>query len=116
MAWGEVETESEFDDWYAGLTDRESATVDFYVDLLEEHGVQLGEPYTRQLSGKLRELRFHLGHDQVRVTYYIATGRRIILLTVFRKTRGQERREIERARRAMERCIAQGHTAEEGGL
>jgi hypothetical protein len=39
----------------------------------------LGEPYTRQLDGKLRELRFHLDRRAVRVTYWIASGRRIVL-------------------------------------
>jgi len=29
----------------------------FYIDLLGEHGFPLGEPYTKQLDGKLRELR-----------------------------------------------------------
>lgn len=43
----------------------------------------------------------------------IASGRRIVLLTVVAKTRMRERAEIERARRAMERCIAERHTAEE---
>ena len=113
MGWGEVEPEPEFDEWYAGLTDEESATVDHYVELLEEEGVLLGEPYTRQLSGKLREHRFHLGRDQMRVTYYVASGRRIILLTVFRKTKYRERHEIERAVDAMNRCVKEGHSAEE---
>jgi hypothetical protein len=36
------------------------ATAAFYVDLLAERGTLLGEPYTRQLDGKLRELRFRL--------------------------------------------------------
>jgi phage-related protein len=72
----------------------------------------LSEPYTRQLDGKLRELRFHLDGEAVRVTYWIASGRRIVLLTVFRKTRMREEREVERARRALRRCIAQAHTAE----
>ena len=76
-------------------------------------GVLLDEPYTRQLDGKLRELRFHLEGQRVRVTYWIAPGRRIILLTVFRKTRQREAREVERARRAMQRCIDETHTAEE---
>ncbi len=73
----------------------------------------LGEPYTRQLNGKLRELRFHLVRDAVRITYWIASGRRIILLTVFRKQRMRETAEIERAVRAMERCIVEAHTVEE---
>ncbi|MFC0864566.1 type II toxin-antitoxin system RelE/ParE family toxin [Sphaerimonospora cavernae] len=73
----------------------------------------LGEPYTRQLYGKLRELRFHLAREAVRISYWIAPGRRIILLTVFRKQRMRETAEIERAVRAMKRCIAEAHTAEE---
>ncbi len=35
----------------------EYGTVRFRIDLLEQFGVLLEEPYTRQLSGKLRELR-----------------------------------------------------------
>jgi hypothetical protein len=113
MSWGEVETEPEIDEWYTGLSIEESAAVDVYIDLLEEQGVHLGEPYTRQLAGKLRELRFHLHREQVRVTYYIATGRRIILLTVFRKTKNRQRDEIARAIKAMERCVSEGHTSAE---
>ena len=48
------------------------------------------------------------------MTYWIATGRRIVLLTVFVKSRMREDREIERARRALARCIAEEHVAEEG--
>jgi len=68
----------------------------------------------RHLGGKLRELRFYLGPtgDAVRISYYITTGRRIILLTVFRKQRQRENTEVERGRRAMEKCIAEGHTVE----
>ena len=40
--------------------------------------------------------------------------RRIILLTVFRKQRMRERAEVARARRAIERCIREGHTLEKG--
>lgn len=48
-----------------------------------------------------------------RISYYFAAERRIVLLTVFRKQRQNERIELQRATRAMERCIAEGHTAEE---
>jgi phage-related protein len=57
------------------------------LDLLAEQDPLLSEPYTRQLDGKLRELRFHLGGQAARVTYWIASRRRIVLLTVFGKTR-----------------------------
>lgn len=47
------------------------------------------------------------------MTYWIATGCRIVLLTVFRKTRMRERREIARAYRAWQRCVTQAHTVDE---
>ena len=111
--WGVVEAEPEVASWLKSLSDEEFGHAQFYIDLLEREGVLLGEPYTRHLRGKLRELRFYLGTERVRVPYYIATGRRIILLTVFRKTQKQEASEIERAERAMDRCIRAGHVAEE---
>ncbi|WP_280451999.1 type II toxin-antitoxin system RelE/ParE family toxin, partial [Nocardia cyriacigeorgica] len=43
------------------------------------------------LDRKLRELRFHLDGLSVRITYWIASGRRIVLLTVFVKSRMRER-------------------------
>jgi hypothetical protein len=100
-------------EWLAGLTEDEYGVVEYHLNLLEERGALLGEPDTRQLRGKLRELRFYLGRDPTRITYFIASGRRIILLTVFRKTRRRERAEIDRAEAAMMRCIAEGHTAED---
>jgi hypothetical protein len=75
--------------------------------------VLLGEPYTRQLDGKLRELRFYCGGARTRVTYWIAPERRVIMLTVFRKTRMRESDEVERARRALKRCQVEKHTADE---
>ncbi len=111
--WGSVELEPEVETWLAGLPALEFGQAQFYIDLLEQQGVLLGEPYTRQLFGKLRELRFYIGASRIRVTYYVASGRRIVLLTVFSKSARREPREIERAIRAMERCIAEGHTAEE---
>ena len=73
----------------------------------------LDGPHSRQIDGKLRELRFYLANRSTRLTYWIAPGRRIILLTVFAKTRQRERHEIERARRAMERCQIEDHTVED---
>jgi hypothetical protein len=113
MAWGTVELEPEVRDWLEGLSTVAFVTAAFYVDLVAERGPLLGEPYTRQLDGKLRELRFHLDRRSVRITYWIASGRRIVLLTVFAKSRMQELREVERARRALARCIAENHSLDE---
>jgi transcriptional regulator with XRE-family HTH domain len=52
---------------------------------------------------------FHLLRQQTRVTYWPAPGRRVILLTVFRKTRGAETAEVARALRAQGICQS-GHS------
>jgi hypothetical protein len=113
MNWGEVELEPEVDDWFDTLDQDDKETAAFYVDLLAERGVLLGEPYTRQLRGKLRELRFHLARQSVRISYWVAADRRIILLTVFRKQRMREEAEVQRACRALQRCINEAHTPDE---
>ena len=70
-------------------------------------------PISRSLNDGLFELRFDLERQAHRVTYYFAARRRIVMLTVFRKQRMNERHEANRAREAMARCIREGHTAEE---
>ncbi len=113
MAWGEVELEPEVADWLEGLDDQRWAQAMFHLDLLEERGALLGEPYTRQLDGKLRELRFYCGGQRAGSPTGSRPGRRIIMLTVFTKTKMRETGEIERAGQAMARCQAEGHTADE---
>jgi hypothetical protein len=57
MTWSAVELEPEVRDWLEQLSTERFARAAFYIDLLEEQGPLLGEPYTRQPDGKLRELR-----------------------------------------------------------
>lgn len=76
------------------------------IDLLAEYGVLLKEPYTRQIRGKIRELRVkdNLGH--IRVFYFTFTGRRFILLHGFlKKTDKTPEREIEIAEKRMKDFI-----------
>jgi hypothetical protein len=54
MSWGSVELEPEVRKWLKKLDDEAFGQAQFHVDLLEREGVGLGEPYTRQLRGKLR--------------------------------------------------------------
>ncbi len=115
MPWGTVELEPEVRQWLEGLQTAQFAIAAFYIDLLAERGPLLSEPYTRQLDGKLRELRFYLDRDAMRVTYWIAPMRRIVLLTVFSKQRMRETREVERARRAWARCVAEQHIVDDEG-
>ena len=113
MTWGAVELEPEVVNWLDSLTDNQFGQAERYIDLLGDQGVHLSEPFTRQLDGKLRELRFYLDRQPTRISYYVATRRIIVLLTVFTKTRPRARAEIDRARRAMLRCITDGHLSEE---
>ena len=75
----------------------DQARVGFHVDRLGEFGPLLDEPHTKQLERKLQELRLCLSGRPTRITYWIAPGRVIVLLTGFVKTRPNERREMDRA-------------------
>ncbi|MDQ1306888.1 MAG: hypothetical protein QG671_2720 [Actinomycetota bacterium] len=98
-----VELEPEVRLWLEGLDDRDLGRVGFLVGLLAEQSELLGEPYLRHLGGKVRELRFRFLRQQTRVTYWLAPNRRIVLLTVFHKTRSAE---VERAQQAQKSCEA----------
>lgn len=67
------------------------------IDLLGEMGIRLGSPHVKHLQGKLWELRVK-GRRQIRILYFIASGRRIVLLHAFvKKTQVIPLREIETA-------------------
>jgi len=102
----QIEVEPEVRSWLDGLTDRDFGRVDFLVGVLAEHAETLSEPYTRHLDGKVRELRLHLLRRQTRVTYWLAPGRRVVLLTVFHKTRSAETAQVARAAAAQKTCEA----------
>ncbi|MGH3401547.1 MAG: type II toxin-antitoxin system RelE/ParE family toxin [Streptosporangiaceae bacterium] len=103
----EIEVEPEVRSWLEQLSDRDFGRADFLVGLLAEHAADLGEPHARHLGGKVRELRFHLLARQPRVTYWLGPGRRVILLTVFTKTRQAETSEVARALQAQKTCEAE---------
>jgi phage-related protein len=94
-------------EWLEELARRnpsEYGTVRHRIDLLEEFGVFLEEPYTRQLSGKLRELRA----GPWRITYFADPRRRLVMLTSFRKTgRRTDPAEIRRALKRMKEWVRQ---------
>ena len=95
------------------LSVHDFASVLPHVERLADRGNLLRMPASRALGDGLFELRFDVRRVAWRITYHFATVRRIVLLTVFHKQRQNERVEVQRARWAMTRCIAEGHTAEE---
>jgi hypothetical protein len=90
--------------WLENLPARQYVIVEQKVDRLAENATTLGEPYSRHLGGKLRELRFDLAGIAQRIAYWLAPGQRIVLLTVFRKSKMRETTEVERARAAQAVC------------
>ena len=93
----DVELEPEVREWLDSLSLGHYRTVEYHADRLAEAPTTLGEPYSKHLTGAVRELRFHLGRSARRVTYWLAPQRRIVLLTVFRKARNRETAEVDRA-------------------
>jgi DNA end-binding protein Ku len=67
-----VEIEPEVRQWLELLSDPEYDKVERAADMLAAQPTTLGEPYARHLGGKLRELRFAMNGNAVRVTYWLA--------------------------------------------
>ncbi|MFE4516132.1 type II toxin-antitoxin system RelE/ParE family toxin [Kitasatospora sp. NPDC056783] len=106
-----VEIEPEVRDWLIALSARHYSRAMRAVDLLADCPTTLGEPYSRHLDGPVRELRIDLGGAATRVTYWLAPGRRIILLTVFTKKRMRETTEVTRALWAQKICESEHEPA-----
>lgn len=105
MSWGTVHFETEVRKWLMALSLSDQGKVSRNIVRLSEMGPLLSFPFSSQLKGKLRELRFHLTNGNYRITYYIAPHQKIILLTVFQKTKRNESREVTRAINAHKRHI-----------
>ncbi len=93
----DIELETEVQQWLDSLPPADYLRVMKLADFLADHAETLGEPQTRHLGGKLRELRFSLHRREQRITYWLAPARRIVMLTVFHKTRMRETAEVDRA-------------------
>ena len=98
------ELEPEVRDWLNGLSDSDYKRVDEVCGLLAEKGMELGGPWSDHLEGPVWELRLRLRDVAARVTYWCTPDGRIVLLTVFRKTRQHDQRQIDRAVRAQKAC------------
>jgi phage-related protein len=111
-AWS-VEMEPEVEEWLESLSAKQFASTAVRIDYLSEVGSQARMPRSRPLGAGLFELRLDVDQTATRITYFFPGEHRIVLLTVFRKQRQNERAEVERGRRAMATCVQRRHTAEE---
>ena len=74
-----------------------------YIDLLQDFGLSLGQPYVTKLKGSdLWELRIHYSSDYYRILYFASSGHRFVLLHAFlKKTARTPKNEIEIAIKRM---------------
>ena len=68
-----------------------------YIDLLQDFGLSLGQPYIEKLTDSdVWELRIRHGSDYYRILYFASSGRRFILLHAFlKKTTKTPKNELE---------------------
>jgi len=104
-----VPLEPEVRDRLGSLSDHDFKWVDEVCGMLAEKGPELGGPWSDHLQGAVWELRIRLRDVPARITYWCTADGRIVLLTVFRKTRQPEQRQIDRAARAQELCEREHH-------
>lgn len=81
--------------------------INYCLGILSEGGTRAGERFTKQIDGKLWELR----PDDHRVFFFLWSGNHIVLLHTFRKeTKKTPVAEIEQAKREMEDWVKRnGH-------
>jgi hypothetical protein len=103
------ELEPEVRDWLDSLSDSDFKRADEVCGMLADKGTALGGPWSDHLDGQVWELRLRLAGVAVRVTYWCRPDRVIVLLTVFRKTRQHDQRQIDRAVRAQQACERHHH-------
>jgi len=99
-----IELEPEVQSWLELLPDKQHRKVEEYAELLATLGPRTPMPFARPLEEGVYELRPTLNGVNTRITYWFAPERRIVLLTVFRKTRMHEAAQVDRAVSARKVC------------
>lgn len=74
-------------DFLRGLPAKAQAKVARAIDLLEEYGPEIGQPYVKAIRGRrgLMELRTSLGSDAFRLFFFHAGGKRLVVPHGIRK-------------------------------
>lgn len=65
---------------------KDQAKIFKYIEYLRQNKGVLGEPYSKHIRGKIRELKVDFANNRHRIFYFTFVGRNIILLHAFRKT------------------------------
>lgn len=87
-------------EFLASLDKKMRAKLLMDIDLLEENGPLLREPYSKHLDDGIFEIRAKQGSDITRVLYFFFVGKKIILTNGFtKKTQKTPQSEIATAKK-----------------
>lgn len=87
------------------LAQDEQVDVAVGMDMLRSHGLSLARPWVAPLGKGLRELRLR-SRRQLRILYFLHTGRTFVFLHAFvKKTREVPQSEIQIATRRMNKYL-----------
>lgn len=94
-------------DFILSLSTKHRAKAERSIQLLQENGPFLPQPYAKAISGKeykgLWELRIQFSNDISRIFYYTHVERKIVLLHGFvKKSEATPKAELSTAKRYME--------------
>ena len=79
------------------LDKKNEAKVYKYIEILIENNGYLDEPYSKHITGKIRELRVEFSKNKHRIFYFAFFGKKIILLHAFlKKTDKTPKKEINK--------------------
>ena len=102
----EEDGESPVRDFLESVDAKTQARFLWSIEQLRVRNVQAREPLVRHLEGKLWELREESRTNIFRLLYFFFSGRQIVFLHGFqKKTQKTPRRELETARKRMQRFI-----------
>jgi len=101
MAW-EIELYGKVDEDLAKMPPKIQARMLRLMDLMEEHGANLGEPHTKPLGDELFEIRAKAKEGIGRGIFCYMQDKRIIVLHVFvKKDQKTPKKDLELAKERM---------------
>ena len=88
------------------LSTKDQVKIFDYINSLSFHPEFRKEPFSRHLSGKLRELKVDFSHNRHRIIYFFRIEKIIILLHAFKKkTNKTPTKEIAKAKKYMQEYL-----------
>jgi len=89
-------------DWISTLSTKTKVKIFRHLELLEKFGLELKEPYVKNLGDKLYEVRVKDQLGIYRIIYFANTGKKFVLLHGFiKKTQKTPKKELELAKQRM---------------